>query len=61
MLKIGDKVLIKKGVFINQTGTIEHEFDYNNLKRYTVAIFKGKNIENKFIATCSEYDLETLE
>lgn len=61
MLKPGDTVLIKRGIFLNHTGVIEHEFHYNGLTRYTISIHKNKNLENKFIATCSEHDVEPAE
>jgi len=61
MLKPGDTVLIKRGVFVNYTGVIEHEFLYNGLTRYTISIYKDKNLENKFITTCSEHDVEPAE
>ena len=58
MFQIGDKVLIKRGIFVNYEGTIEREFEYNGLKRFTVAILKGKSIDTKYVATCDEQDLE---
>ena len=60
MLKIGDKVLIKHGMFLNYNGTVEHVFDYNNAKRYTVSVYKGKNISEKYITTGVEGDFEKI-
>lgn len=61
MLNIGDKVLVKRGVFLNHEGIIEHKFNYNNMERYTVGIFKGKNITEKYIATGVETDFEKIK
>lgn len=60
MDKIGSKVLIKRGLFVGSEGIVENKFQYKNVDTYTVAIFRGKNITDKFITTVSDSDFEVI-
>lgn len=60
MSKIGDRVSIKRGIFIGNEGTIENTFKYKGIDTYVVSIFRGKNITEKFVTTVSDNDFEIV-
>ena len=57
---IGKKILVKRGLFANNEGVIENTFRYKGRDIYTVAIFKGKNITEKYITTVENNEFEII-
>lgn len=60
MNKIGQKVLVKQGVFVGYKGTISGVFQYKGSDVYVIDMYRGKNITEKFITTASENGIEYI-